>query len=71
MKHGGNEAEFALTLRRVERIQFLVNILSPIRRTPLEDVPLLISIDEIIDAIALFRMAHPHTVLRFAEDVPV
>ncbi len=58
-------AEFALTLRRVRPDSIPVNILSPIKGTPLEDVPL-ISIDEIIDAIALFRMAHPHTVLRFA-----
>lgn len=58
-------AEFALTLRRVQPDSIPVNILSPIKGTPLADIPL-ISTGEIIDTVALMRMAHPRTVLRFA-----
>lgn len=58
-------AEFALTLRRAHPDSIPLNILSPIPGTPLENTPLL-SEDEFIDAVALFRFAHPRTELRFA-----
>ena len=58
-------AEFALTLRRAHPESIPLNILAPIAGTPLEKSPLLEE-DEFIDAVALFRMAHPRTELRFA-----
>ena len=58
-------AEFALTLRRARPDSIPLNILSPIPGTPLQDTPLL-SEDEFIDAVAIFRLVHPRTELRFA-----
>lgn len=58
-------AEFAIAIRRAKPVSIPINILSPIPGTPLEDTPL-ISEDEVIDTVAIFRLAHPHTVLRFA-----
>lgn len=58
-------AEFALALRRARPCSIPLNILSPIPGTPLQDIEL-ISFDEILDTIAIFRFAHPHTELRFA-----
>lgn len=58
-------AEFALVLREAEPHSIPINILSPIKGTPLADTPL-ISEDEILDTIAIFRFAHPRTELRFA-----
>lgn len=58
-------AEFALTLRRAHPHSIPINILSPIPGTPLADTPP-ISDDEILDTIALFRLAHPTVTLRFA-----
>ena len=58
-------AEFALKLREAEPVSIPINILSPIPGTPLESTPP-ISDDEILDTIALFRLAHPLTQLRFA-----
>ena len=58
-------AEFALTLRRANPDSIPVNILSPIPGTPLEGTPP-ISDDDILDAIAILRFAHPGVTLRFA-----
>lgn len=58
-------AEFALTLRRAQPHSIPVNILSPIPGTPLEGTAP-ITDDEILDAIAIFRFAHPTMTLRFA-----
>lgn len=57
--------ELAIKLMEVEPVSIPINILSPIPGTPLEKTPL-ISEEEILDAIALFRFAHPATELRFA-----
>lgn len=57
--------ELALELRRVEPHSIPINVLSPIKGTPLENVPL-ISEEEVVDAVALFRFVHPRSVLRFA-----
>ena len=58
-------AEFALELRKARPHSIPVNILSPIKGTPLEDTAP-ISDDEILDTIALMRFAHPDVALRFA-----
>lgn len=58
-------AEFALTLRKAEPHSIPINILNPIKGTPLEDTPP-ISDDEILDTVAIFRFAHPTVELRWA-----
>jgi len=58
-------AEFALALRAARPVSIPINILSPIAGTPLADTPL-ISEDEVIDTVAIFRLTHPRTALRFA-----
>lgn len=58
-------AEFALTLRRANPDSIPVNVLSPIPGTPLEGTAP-ISDDDILDAIAILRFAHPTVTLRFA-----
>lgn len=57
--------ELALELRRVNPASIPVNVLSPIKGTPLENQPL-ISEDEVVDAVALFRFVHPRCMIRFA-----
>lgn len=58
-------AEFALALREARPVSIPINILSPIKGTPLQDMPP-ITDDEILDTVAIFRLAHPRVVLRFA-----
>lgn len=60
--------EFALALREVAPDSIPLNILSPIKGTPLQDTPL-ISDDEILDTVAFLRFAHPRAVIRFAGGV--
>ena len=57
--------ELALTLRRVEPVSIPLNILCPIKGTPLEDAKPLTD-NEVLDTVALFRLIHPHVTLRFA-----
>lgn len=57
--------ELALELRRVEPHSIPINVLSPIKGTPLESQPL-IDEDEVVDTVALFRFVHPKCILRFA-----
>lgn len=58
--------ELALTLRsKVQPVSVPINILCPIPGTPLADVPL-ISEDEVIDTVCIFRLILPEAQLRFA-----
>lgn len=57
--------ELALALREVGPDSIPINILSPIKGTPLQDTPL-IDDEEILLTIALFRFIHPRAELRFA-----
>ena len=58
-------AELAVALRKVKPVSIPVNILCPIKGTPLENAQPL-SADEILDTLAIFRFAHPAVQIRFA-----
>ena len=58
-------AELAVALRRIEPVSIPVNILCPIKGTPLENAKPL-SADEFLDTLAIFRFAHPTLQIRFA-----
>ncbi|MCH5221602.1 MAG: biotin synthase BioB [Muribaculaceae bacterium] len=57
--------ELAIALRQVEPASIPVNILCPIPGTPLENTPLL-SDEEFLITVAIFRFAHPAVQIRFA-----
>lgn len=57
--------EFALFMRNVSPASIPINILAPIPGTPLEATPL-ISEEEVMDTVAIFRFIHPRIALRFA-----
>lgn len=57
--------ELAEKLREVNPQSIPINILHPIKGTPLENVPL-IDDDEILLTVALFRFMHPKAELRFS-----
>lgn len=57
--------ELAIKLREVDPVSIPINILCPIPGTPLGNTGL-ISDKDILNAVALFRFAHPSVELRFA-----
>ncbi len=62
---GEDRVDFALELRDLDVDSVPINILNPIKGTPLQDTPL-ISEDDIIRTVAVFRFILPTKSLRFA-----
>lgn len=57
--------DLAIALRRLEVASVPINILNPIKGTPLESLPVL-SIDEVRKSVAVFRFLMPRAVIRLA-----
>ena len=62
---GEDRVDFALELRELDVDSVPINILNPIKGTPLQDTPL-ISEEDIIRTVAIFRFIMPTKSLRFA-----
>lgn len=62
---GEDRIDFALELRDLDVDSIPINILNPIKGTPLQDTPL-ISEEDIIRTVAIFRLIMPKKSLRFA-----
>lgn len=60
-----NRLEMAFEIKELDVDSIPINILTPIKGTPLQDIKLL-SHDEILKSIALFRLIMPHKVIRLA-----
>ncbi len=58
--------DMAFTLRKVKPATVPINVLNPIKGTPLEDYIDKISEEDILKSICLFRMILPHTLLKYA-----
>lgn len=58
--------DMAFTLKEVKPATVPINVLNPIKGTPLEDYIDKISEEDILKSICLFRMILPHTLLKYA-----
>ena len=58
--------DMAFTLREVKPATVPMNVLNPIKGTPLEDYMDKISEEDVLKTICLFRMILPHTLLKYA-----
>lgn len=58
--------DMAFTLREIKPATVPINVLNPIKGTPLEDYIDKISEEDILKSICLFRMILPHTLLKYA-----
>ncbi len=58
--------DMAFTLREVKPATVPINVLNPIKGTPLENYIDKISEEDILKSICLFRMILPHTLLKYA-----